>query len=200
MNPFENYILDKLNFEDESLIKDILWDLFFTVHTLRDNQIQISNLLNPLMRFATFRHIILKKKLKRVDSPKNIAPPFYFIHGENIEIEYTPRINYGVFLTAGEKSKIIIKKNSIFGPKVMIWSVNHNFEDVSKPIWGQGSIEKDVIIEENCWIGADAIILPGVRIGTGSIIGARAVVTKDIPPYSVATGVPARVIKSRLDE
>nr|WP_143033346.1 DapH/DapD/GlmU-related protein [Prevotellamassilia timonensis] len=55
-----------------------------------------------------------------------------------------------------------------------------------------------VIIEDDCWIGFNVIILPGVTIGKGSIIGAGAVVTKSIPPYSVAGGVPAKVIKSRL--
>jgi acetyltransferase-like isoleucine patch superfamily enzyme len=56
-------------------------------------------------------------------------------------------------------------------------------------------IEVPVTIEEDCWLGTGAIVLPGVRIGRGSIIGAGAVVTKDIPPLSVATGIPARVTR-----
>jgi acetyltransferase-like isoleucine patch superfamily enzyme len=52
-----------------------------------------------------------------------------------------------------------------------------------------------VVIEEDCWLGTGAIILPGVRVGRGSIIGAGAVVTKDIPPLSLAVGVPARVVR-----
>jgi acetyltransferase-like isoleucine patch superfamily enzyme len=56
-------------------------------------------------------------------------------------------------------------------------------------------IELPVTIEEDCWLGTGAIVLPGVRIGRGSIIGAGAVVTKDIPPLSLALGVPARVIR-----
>jgi acetyltransferase-like isoleucine patch superfamily enzyme len=56
-------------------------------------------------------------------------------------------------------------------------------------------IESQVTIEEDCWLGTGAIVLPGVRIGRGSIIGAGAVVTKDIPPMSVAIGVPARVVR-----
>ena len=57
-----------------------------------------------------------------------------------------------------------------------------------------------VIIEDDVWIGARAIILPGVIIGKGSVIGAGAVVAKSIPPYSVAVGNPARVVKTRTDK
>jgi len=56
-------------------------------------------------------------------------------------------------------------------------------------------IELPVVIEEDCWLGTGAIVLPGVRIGRGSIIGAGAVVTKDVPPLSVALGVPARIVR-----
>lgn len=56
-------------------------------------------------------------------------------------------------------------------------------------------IEAAVVIEEDCWLGTGAIILPGVRIGRGSIVGAGAVVTRDIPPLSLAVGVPARVVR-----
>jgi acetyltransferase-like isoleucine patch superfamily enzyme len=56
-------------------------------------------------------------------------------------------------------------------------------------------IELPVVIEEDCWLGTGAIVLPGVRVGRGSIIGAGAVVTNDIPPLSMAVGVPARVIR-----
>ena len=75
---------------------------------------------------------------------------------------------------------------------------NHNFEDINKPISLQGNKYYGIIIENDVWIGARVTILPGVTIGKGSIIGAGAVVTKSIPPYSVAGGVPAKVIKSRL--
>jgi acetyltransferase-like isoleucine patch superfamily enzyme len=72
-----------------------------------------------------------------------------------------------------------------------ITSVTH-CEQIADRLVG---IESPVIIEEDCWLGTGAIVLPGVRIGRGSIIGAGAVVTKDIPPMSVATGVPARVVR-----
>jgi acetyltransferase-like isoleucine patch superfamily enzyme len=72
-----------------------------------------------------------------------------------------------------------------------IASITHSEQIATRRI----GIEALVTIEEDCWLGTGAIVLPGVRIGKGSIIGAGAVVTKDIPPYSMAIGVPARVVR-----
>jgi acetyltransferase-like isoleucine patch superfamily enzyme len=72
-----------------------------------------------------------------------------------------------------------------------IASITHSEQIATRRI----GIEAPVTIEEDCWLGTGAIVLPGVRIGKGSIIGAGAVVTKDIPPYSMAIGVPARVVR-----
>lgn len=82
-------------------------------------------------------------------------------------------------------------------PHVIIAAMNHIFEDPDMPIWKQGIKAEGIKIEDDVWIGAGAKILDGVTIGRGSVIGAGAVVTKNIPPYSVAAGVPARVIKKR---
>jgi len=72
-----------------------------------------------------------------------------------------------------------------------IASITHSEQIATRRI----GIELQVKIEEDCWLGTGAIVLPGVRIGRGSIIGAGAVVTKDIPPFSMAIGVPARVVR-----
>ena len=82
-------------------------------------------------------------------------------------------------------------------PQVMIMPMNHIFDDPNIPIRKQGIQAQGVKIEDDVWLGAGAIVLDGVTIGKGSVIGAGAVVTKDIPPYSVAVGVPARVTKKR---
>lgn len=76
-------------------------------------------------------------------------------------------------------------------------TVSHNFGKTDIPMNAQGTYCDPVIIEDDVWIGTAAVILQGVRIGQGSIIGAGAVVTKSIPPYSIALGVPARVTGSR---
>ncbi|MCO5732330.1 acyltransferase [Rhizobium sp. SSA_523] len=80
---------------------------------------------------------------------------------------------------------------------VSIVGFNHGFDDLDTPIFRQPLTSKGIEIEDNVWIGANAVILDGVRIGTGSIVAAGAVVSQDIPPFSIAGGVPARVLKSR---
>jgi acetyltransferase-like isoleucine patch superfamily enzyme len=79
-----------------------------------------------------------------------------------------------------------------------IVSANHNFNDCSTPIVFQGETPKKTIIDDDCWLGAGVRIMAGVLVGRGSVIGAGAVVTHNIPPFSVAVGVPAKVIKNRM--
>lgn len=80
----------------------------------------------------------------------------------------------------------------------MIIGANHRFSDVTKLIKEQGVETKGIIIESDVWIGANCCVLDGVTIGRGSVIGAGSIVTKSIPPMSVAVGNPCRVIKQRV--
>jgi len=87
----------------------------------------------------------------------------------------------------------------MMAPEVIIFSISHQTSDTSTPMRLQGNAPaRPVVIGDDVWIGQRAIILPGVTIGSGSIIGSGAVVTKDIAPFSVVGGNPARVIKSRI--
>ena len=92
---------------------------------------------------------------------------------------------------------IQIGDNVIIAPSSAIIAQTHVYASRSTPIISQGERGKGIIIEDDVWIGVGAKVLDGVTIGTGSIIGAGAVVTKDIPPFSIAAGVPAKVIKNR---
>ncbi|MBN2508230.1 MAG: acyltransferase [Verrucomicrobia bacterium] len=74
---------------------------------------------------------------------------------------------------------------------------NHHFDDPTLPIWQQAESRDGIVVEDDVWIGAGARVMDGVRIGRGSVVGAGAVVTKSLPPGSVAAGVPARVIGQR---
>lgn len=80
---------------------------------------------------------------------------------------------------------------------VVFASIGQGYDDVQIPFVEQVATSRKIIVEDNVWIGANAVITQGVRIGTGSIIGAGAVVTRDVEPYSVMGGVPARLIRKR---
>ena len=82
------------------------------------------------------------------------------------------------------------------GHHVYITDQNHGYEDVSRPISQQSQPERPVVIGDGAWLGFGSVVLPGVTIGRHVVIGANSVVTHDIPDYSVAVGVPARVVKS----
>jgi maltose O-acetyltransferase len=91
---------------------------------------------------------------------------------------------------------ITIGKDVMIGPKTVIWGRDHG---VSKdiPMKSQPHSKKPIMISDDVWIGANVTILKGVKIGDGAVIGAGSVVTKDIPPYAIAVGNPAKVIKYR---
>jgi len=85
------------------------------------------------------------------------------------------------------------------GPMVQFVAVNHVYRDLDRPIREQGITAKGIVIEDDVWLGAGAVVLDGVTIGRGSVIGAGAVVASDIPPYSLAVGTPAKPVKNRKE-
>ncbi len=94
---------------------------------------------------------------------------------------------------------ILIGRNVGIGPGVKILSSEHEDEGVEVPILASRLVFAPVTIDDNCDLGVGAIVLPGVHIGRGVQVGAGAVVTKDIAPYAVAAGVPARVLRMRTN-
>ena len=94
-------------------------------------------------------------------------------------------------------NSLVIGKNVLFSPNVYITDCDHAYTNVTKPVMQQGVVQKDnrVCIKDGAYIGINAVIVGNVTIGKGSVIGANSVVTKDVPDYCVAVGVPARVIK-----
>ncbi|MBD5558951.1 MAG: sugar O-acetyltransferase [Clostridia bacterium] len=118
-----------------------------------------------------------------------LFPPFYTDCGINTQV------GEGTFVNAccnfQDQGGIRIGNDCLLGHDIVIATLNH----VEDPLRRGDMTARMVIIEDYVWIGSHATICPGVTIGYGSIIGAGAVVTKDIPPLSVAVGVPARVIR-----
>lgn len=90
---------------------------------------------------------------------------------------------------------VSIGNNVIFAQNIVASGLNHDYTDVNTPIFKQKILVSPIVIEDDCWIAANAVITSGVTIGKHSVVAAGAVVTKNIPPYSVAVGNPAKVIK-----
>ena len=90
---------------------------------------------------------------------------------------------------------VCIGSNVNLAQGITVTALNHNFEDTTKRIDEQGISTKPVVIGDDVWIGANAVILPGVTIGQHVVVAAGAVVTKDVPDYSLVAGVPAKEIK-----
>jgi len=90
---------------------------------------------------------------------------------------------------------VSIGNNVIFAQNIVVSGLNHDYTDVNTPIFKQKILVSPIIVEDDCWIAANAVITAGVTIGKHSVVAAGAVVTKNIPPYSVAAGNPAKVIK-----
>ncbi len=97
----------------------------------------------------------------------------------------------------GCSGKITIGNNVMFGPKCSLFAENHVFSDTETDIKSQGVEQKGIVIEDDCWIASNVIILDGVTIGKGSVIGAGTLVSKDIPAGSVVIDKRNKVVKER---
>lgn len=115
----------------------------------------------------------------------------------SIKIGDGVHINSGVILSAANGGEIIMGENVIIGPNAVIRASNHLYSEKDIPIKAQGYTCGKIIVEDDVWIGANAVLLPNITIGKGAVIGAGAVVNYSIPAYSLAGGVPARVIKEK---
>lgn len=115
-----------------------------------------------------------------------------------VTIGHNVFFNRGCHVVAHES--LVIGNNCLFGERVSIHDENHVPDSSPAPIVSRGFRTAPIIIGNNVWVGAKATILPGVTIGDNAVIGAHAVVTRDIPPNSVAVGIPARVIKHMMQQ
>ena len=114
-----------------------------------------------------------------------------------IEIGSRVALNTNVHINACIRGRIIIGNDVLLGPNVVIRSSDHVTDALDRPIARQGHIGREVVIEDDVWIGANVAILGGVRIGMGAVVAAGAVVARDVEPYMLVGGVPARPIKKR---
>lgn len=165
-----------------------------------------------IMKFVARTFLLVNKILRRLWM--HLQLPLFKRHGTNLLIGYGGSFAYdhielgnnvyigphATFMAA--ISTIKIGNKVVFGPHVKIMAGDHRTNVIGQYMYDvkekQPNNDLDVIIEDDVWVGASAIILKGVTVGRGSIIGAGTVVSRSIPPYSVVIGNPGRVIKKRF--
>jgi acetyltransferase-like isoleucine patch superfamily enzyme len=147
------------------------------------------------------KHSVIRRSVRM-----DVVPFKHFSLGEYSTIEDFCTINNGVGDVIIGKETRIGMSNVLIGPvtignyvilaqNIVISGLNHSYDDITLPISKQDVSTASISIDDECWIGANAVITAGVSLGKHSVIAAGSVVTKSIPPYSVAVGNPARVIK-----
>lgn len=106
-------------------------------------------------------------------------------------------LNKNVRLGSGGSAPLSLGSHVMVGPNVVMDTSRHNSDRTDIPMQEQGLSYAPIVVEDDVWVGANAVITCGVTVGRGSIVGAGAVVTHDVPPYSIVGGVPARIIGNR---
>jgi maltose O-acetyltransferase len=140
------------------------------------------------------RYQLCRRMFRVCGTGVNVERGADFIWGRTVSIGDRSGIGIDAFIRAD----LEIGRDVMMGPRVMIFGRDHNIASTDIPMYEQGSQPyRPVVIEDDVWIGGGAIILAGVRIGTGSVVGAGAVVTKDVAPFTIVGGNPARVIRRR---
>ena len=148
------------------------------------------------LHFKSTMRALCASRFKSFGEAAEFRPGAYAIQCSNISIGRRVVIRPGCMLFAVPDGGITIEDDVMLGSGVHIYVGNHRFDDTSRPILDQGhSATRPVVLERGCWVGANAILLPGVTIGRNAVVGAGSVVTRSVPPCVVAAGNPAAVIR-----
>ncbi len=150
-----------------------------------------------IARFAYFihDHVAPRAQMHLAGNPR-IHPTASLRCGRNIYLGKNSHINQFCCIWASANSRIILGDNLLMGPGAKMFSSNHR-TDLGIPMNLQPWEERDILVGNDVWIGANAVILAGVAVGDRAIVAAGAVVTRDVPPNTIVGGVPARIIGHR---
>jgi len=167
---------------------------FFILYYFFARKLPVSNypggLVGKRLRYFTCKHLF-RKCGKNV----NIERGADFLFGNTIEIGDRS----GIGVDSWIRADLVIGNDVMMGPQALIYGRYHKHERTDIPMNEQGMEDsKPITIEDDVWIGGRVTILRNVTIGKGSIVAAGSIVTKDVKPYSIVAGNPAKIIKSRL--
>ena len=162
-------------------------------HTALVFLVNLITRLLPLSRFYPLKAFLYRSAGYQVSRSCRIISSAQICGNSQVTIGDDTFIGYDVLIVGGE-SRIDIGRFVDIGPRVCIVSGTHAIDMHGQHSAGAGC-SKDIVIEEGAWIGANSTILGGVRLGRKCVIGAGSVVTRDIPPYAIAVGVPCRAVK-----
>mgnify|MGYP001046639594 CR=1 FL=1 len=137
------------------------------------------------------RQAILQSLLGTLGQNSIIEPPFYCVYGQNIHLGEYVYLNFSC--TILDCNEVRIGNHVMVGPGVQIYTAAHHLQ--AEPRNQGWEVAKAITIADNVWIGGSAILLPGVNIGQNAVVGAGAVVTRDVPANTVVVGNPARVVR-----
>ena len=160
------------------------------IEVIKHTQRLVSRLNSGDKSEGEVRELLSQITGRAIDSTLWLIPPFYTDFGRNIHFGKNVFVNSAC--TFMDRGGIYIDDEVFIGPKVNLITINHDINPFNR----NTTICKPIHIEKRVWIGVAATILPGVRIGENSIIGANAVVTKDVPSNTIVGGNPAKVIKT----
>jgi acetyltransferase-like isoleucine patch superfamily enzyme len=150
-----------------------------------------------LVHFYNYSHVQQKRQLG-LGAGVTMAPNVSLRNGGRITIGARSHIGERCSLWAGDGSgRIVIGEDALFGPEVFVTASNYTFGDRALPVFSQPRVEQDVRIGARCWLGKGVTVLPGVTIGEGAVVAAGAVVTRDVEAWTVAAGVPAKMVGTR---
>lgn len=147
--------------------------------------------------YAAIKRFLLIKSGASVGLHVFIFPAVRILMPKGIKIGENVVISHGTIITTA--GSVTIGSNVLIGYGARILSANHKIPENRGLIWGAGHETSPIVIDDDVWIGANAIILPGIRIGKGAVVAAGAIVTKNVEPYSIVAGVPAKIIRMRLE-
>lgn len=182
------HLLEKLQRKKEILVNDVEFE---EIHKMKaENELLIAELNTGVKSKEEVLQYLTKITGKQIDPSTSVSLPFQTDFGYHITLGKEVFINKEAFFV--DLGGITIEDKVLIGPRVSLITVNH----ILDPAKRRGLEIRPIHIHKNVWLGAGAMVLPGVTIGENAVVAANSTVTKDVPANVIVAGTPARVIKN----